>query len=480
MNRFITFSSVAAAAVCLLLKTAPTATANSSNRSGQIDLTTSQYNNLRTGSNANEVRLTPRNVNSREFGKLFSLDVDGDVYAEPLYLPAVQISGKGTQEVIFIATEHDSLYAFDAGKKSAPFWHTNFTNSAMGVTSVPAQETHCPFINPEVGITSTPVIDRDSGTLFVLVRTKEEVHGAEAQYVQRLHAIDVSTGNERSGSPVTIKASVTTAAGDKLAFDPRVENPRAAIALVNGNIYLSWASSCDAGDYHGWVMAYDAHTLAQKAVFNTSPNGKQSGIWQSDTGPAADREGNLYVVTGNGDFDAVTKHDYGDTMMKLFLDRNKFLVRDYFTPHDEQVLNQKDLDLGAGGPVLLPDQDGGHPHLALVGGKDGNLFVLDRDHMGQYHEKSDDVVQVVKLPGSLHAAPAYWNEHVFVFGDNDCLHDLIMRGGNCTRARRKHGRSRSGSDAHSLSKRRQRRDCLDGQHQKLVGVSREAGGASRL
>lgn len=401
--------------------------------SGQTQITTSQYNNARTGANLSETTLTPGNVNSRNFGKLFALKVNGDVYAQPLYLAGVQVPGRGKHDVVFIATEHDSVYAFDAKEKASPLWQADFADAGKGVTAVPARETHCPFINPEVGITSTPVIDTKRGILFVLARTKEQISGADPQYVQRLHALDVTTGKEVSGSPVIIKATVAAEKrADKqqeISFDPLVEQPRAALLLVNGIVYLSWGSSCDAGDYHGWVLAYDAQTLQQKAAFNTSPNAKESGIWQSDTGPAADDTGNVFVVTGNGEFDPVNGHDYGDTMLKLALGEGNLIVRDYFTPHDQEMLNKKDLDLGAGGPVLLPDQNGAHPHLAIVGGKDGNLFVVDRDRMGQYHPATDDVVQTVKLKGSLHAAPAYWNQHVYVFGDNDVLHELTVRDG---------------------------------------------------
>ena len=256
----------------------------------ETQLTTSQYNNARTGANLNETTLTPGNVNSRSFGKRFSLKVDGDVYAQPLYLPGVSIE-PGKHDVIFVATENDSVYAFDAGKKANPLWEAHFADPARGITAIPGREVHCPFINPVVGITATPVIDTARGTLFVLARTKEQAPNAAAQYVQRLHALDISTGKERAGSPVEIKAAVPAEnRADKrteIAFDPLVENPRAALLLSKGAVYLSWGSSCDAGNYHGWVMAYDAQTLRQQAAFNTSPSAKESGIWQSDTGPAA-------------------------------------------------------------------------------------------------------------------------------------------------------------------------------------------------
>jgi hypothetical protein len=407
--------------------------AGASHASGQTQITTSQYNNARTGAYLSETRLTPGNVNPRNFGRLFALKVDGDVYAQPLYLTGLQVPGRGKHDVVFIATEHDSVYAFDATEKASPLWQINFTDAARGITAVPARETHCPFINPEVGITSTPVIDSKRGVLFVLARTKEQTSGTGAQYVQRLHALDVTTGKELPGSPVMIKASVAAEKrADKqqeISFDPLVEQPRAALLLVNGTVYLSWGSSCDAGDYHGWVMAYDAQTLRQKAVFNTSPNAKESGVWQGDTGPAADDNGNVFVVTGNGEFDPENGHDYGDTILKLALGEGNLIVRDYFTPHDQETLNKKDQDLGSGGPVLLPDQNGGHTHLAVVGGKDGSLYVIDRDRMGQYHTATDDVVQTVKLKGGLFGAPAYWNQHLYVFPDGDVLQQLTVRNG---------------------------------------------------
>jgi len=403
----------------------------------QAQLTTSQYDNARTGANPGETILTPANVNARSFGKLYSIKVDGDVYAQPLVLPGVDIPEHGKHDVLFIATEHDSVYAFDANAKGPALWHVSFLEGPESATTLLGQEVHCPFINPEVGITATPVIDRERGTMFVLARTKEPK--APPQYAQRLHALDITTGKERPGSPVLIKASITAEDHEhkqhEISFDPLLENPRAALLLVDGIVYLTWGSSCDVGNYHGWVMVYDSRTLEQKAVFNTSPNAKEGAIWQSDTGPAADSSGNVYVVTGNGKFDGDEGHDYGDSMLKLVLDHGGLAVRDYFTPHDQQMLSEKDLDLGAGGPVLLPDQPGAHPHLAVTGGKDGNLFLIDRDRMGKYDASTDNVVQVVKLPGSLHAATAYWNHDLYVHGDGDVLHDLKLTDGKLSRER---------------------------------------------
>jgi hypothetical protein len=403
-------------------------------------ITTSQYNSMRTGANLRETILNPKNVNVDQFGKLRSLSVDGDVYAQPLYMPQVNLPGKGVHNLLFVATEHDSVYAFDADRNATTaVWHVNLLPAGGLVTTVPARDVSCPFISPEVGITSTPVIDSETGTLYVLTRTKRSAP-SKPVYSQQLHALAITTGEEEAVSPIEIRASVpgrgAGSSGGTVPFDPLRENPRASLLLVNGIVYLSWASSCDVGPYHGWIMAYDAHTLQQRAVMNTSPDSDQSGIWLSDTGPASDREGNVYVITGNGHFDADSKggRDYGDTALKLTLIGKRLVVSDYFTPHDQDMINKQDLDLGAGGPVLLPDQRGAHPHLVLVGGKDGNLFVLDRDRLGKHHDAFDDVVQIVKLKGSLHAAPAYWNEHLYVFGDNDVLHELTVQDGRLGRA----------------------------------------------
>jgi hypothetical protein len=223
-------------------------------------VTTSQYNNSRTGANLNETTLTLRNVNSVQFGRLFSLRVDGDVYAQPLYLPGLQIQNKGKHDVVFVATEHDSIYAFDAeGKPRIPLWHVNFTDAGQGITTVEGRDVQCPFVNPEIGITSTPVIDPGTGTLYVLARTKTGNKASGFHYTQRLHAIDVTSGAERMASPIEIHASVKApGSGRNIDFDPLLENPRSALLLAAGNVYLTWGSSCDVGEYHGWVMVYDA------------------------------------------------------------------------------------------------------------------------------------------------------------------------------------------------------------------------------
>ncbi|HEY6253798.1 MAG TPA: pyrrolo-quinoline quinone [Candidatus Angelobacter sp.] len=383
-------------------------------------LTTAQYGNARTGADTSETILTPQNVNAQQFGKVFSFKVDGDVYAQPLYLPQLEIPGKGKHHVLFVATEHDSVYAFDGDNNpSSPLWQVSFISPGNGSTPLAAREVQCPFIRPEVGITPTPVIDTKTGTLYVLARTKEN-----GKYFQRLHALDVTTGAEKFGGPQVIQASVQ-GRKRRLDFDPLRENPRAALLLANGNIYLTWASSCDVGEYHGWVIAYDAHTLKQTGVFNTSPDAEESGIWQSDAGPAADEQGNIYAVTGNGKFDADSGgRDFGDSILKLTQTSQGLIAKDYFTPSDQQKLNANDLDVGSDGPVLLPDQPGPHPHLLITAGKGGGVYVIDRDHMGGYRAGNNShAVQVIQLGDSCLGAPAYWNQSVYIF----CSHDVLRQ-----------------------------------------------------
>ena len=412
--------------IALVLLTHPPAAAQ---------VTTSQYDNARTGANLNETALTPQNVNPARFGKLFVLKVDGDIYAQPLYLAGVEIPGEGKHNVVFVATEHDSVYAFDAdARPSTPLWHVSFLHS--GVTTLSAMAVRCPFIRPEIGITPTPVIDRETGTLYVLVRTKESGSILEgSRYVQRLHALAITTGAEKFGGPVEIKASVkgrgAGGSGGHIDFDPLLELPRASLLLANGRVYLTWASSCDVGPYHGWVMSYDARTLAQTDVFNTSPDDQESGIWQGDTGPAADQDGNVFLATGNGKFDVdAGGRDYGDSVLKFVSGKNALEVRDFFTPFNQKELNSNDLDIGSGGPLLLPDQPGPHPRLLLVGGKGAGLYVIDRDHMGKYHSGDDShAVQVLHVGSGIYSAPAYWNHHVYIFAADDALKDFAVEHG---------------------------------------------------
>jgi hypothetical protein len=278
------------------------------------------------------------------------------------------------------------------------------------------------------------VIDLSSKTLYALARTREAENGKWV-FRQKLHALDLVTGAETLGGPITIRASFQ---GDKSLFsegisefDPLRENQRAALLLVNNNVFITWASSCDVGPYYGWVMSYDTRTLKQTGVLNVSPGAKESGIWQADAGPAADSNGNVYFITGNGKFTAASGgRDYGDSVLKIALTPNGLLVRDYFTPADQEHLNDTDGDFGSGSPILLPDQPAPHSHLLLAAGKSAKLYELDRDNLGHFHPGDDsNAVQVVPAGAQSFGAPAYWNGHVFYFLMNDYLRDYALQNG---------------------------------------------------
>lgn len=396
-------------------------------------VTTSQYDNFRSGSTLNEKVLNPRNVNAQQFGRIGAFAVDGPVYAQPLFLPFVEIPAKGKHDVLFVATENDSVYAFDADHPGeSPLWKVSFLDSNRGIVPVSEDDVQCPFIRPEVGITSTPVIDLPTGTLYFLSRTKIRHRVGSDEYMQHLHALAITTGVEKFGGPKLITASVAGkgagASNGRVDFDPLHENPRAALLLANGMVYLTWASSCDVDPYHGWVMAYDSQTLAQRAVLNVTPDGSEAGIWLSDTGPAADAKGNIYVPTGNGSFDVGSGgRDYGDSVLKL--DGLSLAIRDYFTPHDQSRISEADADVGSSGPLLLPDQPGPHPHLLLQPTKDSTIYVIDRDKMGKYHADHDELVEMLKVRGSATGAMSYWNGHVFFATSGDYLRDYAIRNG---------------------------------------------------
>jgi outer membrane protein assembly factor BamB len=400
---------------------------------GQV--TTSQYDNMRTGATLNEKTLTPQNVNAQQFGRLGAFKVDGAVYSQPLFVPAVEIPGKGTHDVLFVATEHDSVYAFDAGRPNdAPLWHVSFLDRTRNVTTVSARDVQCPFIQPEVGITSTPVIDLKTGTLYVLARTMVDQTFGNSEYFQHLHALAITTGVEKFGGPKLISASVpgkgVGAANGKVRFDPLLENPRASLLLVNNAVYLTWASSCDLAPYHGWVMAYDPQTLEQKAVLNVTPDGSEGGIWASDTGPGADLDGNVFLPTANGTFDAASGgRDYGDSVLKLAPNGSSLAILDYFTPYDQARLSDADADLGSSGPLLLPDQPAPYRHLLLQPTKGSMIYVINRDRMGKFHPDGDAIAQRIRMAGGGYGAMAYWHQHVFFACSDDFLHDYNIKNG---------------------------------------------------
>jgi hypothetical protein len=396
-------------------------------------VTTSQYDNFRTGATLNEKILTPRNVNTQQFGKLGAFKVDGPVYAQPLFVPGVEIPDKGTHDVLYVATEHDSVYAFDANRPAdPPLWQVSFLDKTKGVIPLSEDDVQCFFIRPEVGITSTPVIDIKTGTLYVLARTRIRHAVGQNEYFQHLHALAITTGVEKFGGPKLITASVPGRGAGRsnrqVDFDPLHENPRAALTLANNNVYLTWASSCDVDPYHGWVLAYDPQTLTQKAVLNVNPDGSEAGIWLSDTRPAVDSEGNLYVPTGNGTFDATSGgRDYGDSVLKL--DGSSLAVRDYFTPFDQADILAGDSDVGSSGPTLLPDQPGPHRHLLLQPTKHSMLYVIDRDQMGKFHPDRDAIPQTIRMAGEGLGAMAYWNSHVYFAANRDLLRDYSLVNG---------------------------------------------------
>jgi fibronectin type 3 domain-containing protein len=404
-----------------------------------------------TGQNLNEVMLTPLNVNQASFGEKFSVPVDGQVYAQPLIMTGVNITTgpyAGVHDVAFVATQHDSVYAIDANSGQI-LWQTSFINPAAGITTIPAADTgDTNDIYPEIGITSTPVIDSSTGTLYVEAATKE-VRSDGAHYVQRLHALSIADGSEKFGGPVVIADSLgatyvsgptVNGTGDasdaqgQVQFISLKQMNRPGLTLLNGNIYIAFASHGDLGPYHGWILGYSAATLQPTAVFNTTPNGSDGGIWQGGGSLTVDAQGNIYFETGNGSFNQSASNfsangfpidgDYGDSFVKVAVDTvhnspaNQningwgLMVVDYFTPFNQSGLNSGDVDLGSGGPMLLPDSAGSaaHPHLLVGAGKEGRIYLIDRDNMGKFNANTDNVVQeqANALTGSLDTA-AYFN-----------------------------------------------------------------------
>jgi hypothetical protein len=396
---------------------------------------TQRNDNARTGQNLNETLLTPATVNTNSFGRLFSYAVDGNVYAQPLVMTNVAMPGQGMHNVLFVATEHDSVYAFDAdyptGTNSGLLWKASFIDPANGITTVPNIETDQGNIAPEVGTTSTPVIDPDSATIYVEARTKE-VSGA-TNYVHRLHALDIATGLERTNfnSPAVITATNYPGTGTPgypdndgaghVLFNPLREHSRPGLLLLNGSVYFAYASPGDHSPYHGWVFGYDTRTLAQTGVFNTTPNAGLGGIWQSGHGLTADSSGNIYAETGNGAFDPA-HGNYGDSVLKLST-TNGLALADYFTPYNQSTLDNLDLDLGSAGSVVLPDTAGSaaHPRLLLSTSKPGTIYLLDRDNLGQYNPVADtQILQAIALaPGGLWSTPAYFNGTLYCVCVND-------------------------------------------------------------
>jgi hypothetical protein len=421
--RMKTFCLTLAAAVLTVSSLMPAA-------HGQFTGVLMQHNDLsRSGQNLQETALTPSNVTEKTFGKIFSYPVDGQIYAQPLYVPNVAIPGQGTHNVIYVATENDSVFAYDAdGLSPGLLWSTSFVNPAAGITPAECSANGggglggC-NIYPIIGITSTPVINLTTNTMYIHAKTVVTTNGV-ATTVHNLYALDITTGATKFGSPITITGSVPgTGTGSKkgvVTFDPVHDNSRVGLVEANGNIYVS-----EGGSEHGWLFAYNAATLASVGYINTTPNGTLGSIWQTGNGLVVDSSGDLYYATGDGTFDVNTGgSDYGDTVMKL---SSTLQVLSWFTPMDQSCRftppNNNDLDLGSGGPMLLPTQSGSYPNEIVQSGKGGSpcdlfgstyavpIYLLDTNSLGGYNPTQDQDIQTVA--GTVHG---YWSSPAFFQG----------------------------------------------------------------
>ena len=419
----VVFTAPSAAGVVTITATAvadntKTATATI----GVTDLlgVTTYHNNLsRDGTNTKEYALTTSNVTASSFGKLFSCTVDGAIYAQPLWIPKLSVGGGGgTHNVVLVATMRDSVYLFDADNPCTTYWSK---------TLIPAGETYGSYadlgssdIFPDVGILGTPVIDPSTNAVYLVTKTKSTSTG---NYVQRLHALNLADGSERSNSPVTVDSSVSVSGncdfGTSVVFDAQLQNQRAGLALINSVVFVAWASHGDQGAYHGWVIGYNPSTLARASTLNTTPNRStgfgdcKGGIWMSGGAPAADIFNNIYLMTGNGAFDPPIS-DYSDSYLKL---SSSLAVSDYFTPHNQLNLNGGDWDVGAGGTALLIDQTSGPvAHLLVGAGKIGTFYVLNRDNMGKYNPSDAGAVQTWATNSNCFSTPAFWNNTMYHFG----------------------------------------------------------------
>lgn len=432
----VTFTAPTTAGVYTVTATSATdSTVSATATVGVTDLAGvyTYHNDLaRDGVNDQEYVLTPANVNSGSFGKLFSCPVDGAIYGQPLWVANLSIGGT-THNVVFVTTQHDSVYAFDADHNPCEqLWSASLIDAAHGAT---AGETTVisggpgavvgaggGSITPETGVTGTPVIDPATQTLYVVSASM-----VGTSFYQRLHAIDLTTGAERSGSPVTIAATYPGSGdgGNAVTFNAKTELQRPGLALVNGTVYIAWASHEDVPPYYGWVIGYtyDGTSFEQASVLNVTPNVGYGGIWMSGSAPAADSDGNLYLLTGNGIFDAdqtapLPNNDYGDSLLEV---SNDLLVSQYFTPPDQDLGVPEDLDFGSGGAAVLVDLPEGSPvaHLIVGGGKDGDLYVLNRDNLGGYSDLG--VWQKIPIGGPIYATPAFWNNYLYLGGASTAL-----------------------------------------------------------
>jgi Immunoglobulin domain len=423
-----------------VMSAAATLTVNSVTASpSNVDVTTYHYDNLRTGQNTKETILTTANVNQSKFGKIGSFSVDGHVDAQPLYLSNVEIPNKGTKNVLYVVTEHDSVYAFDAdnvnGSTSTILWQSSMLASGESTSD----DRGCGQVTPEIGITSTPVIDRTRNAIYLVAVSKT----SGGSYVHRIHALDLTTGKELFGGPTTITASYpgsgANSSNGNVVFDPKQYNERPGLLQIGGTIYTTWGSHCDAGAYTSWVMSYNADTLKQTSVVNMVPNGNEGGIWMAGTAPAADASGNIYFIIGNGDFGTAldsngfpANRNCGNCFAKISSTAPMALT-DYFTPLNTVAESDADTDFGSGGPLLLPDlvdASGVTRHLAIGSGKDSIVYVLDRDNMGKFNASKDNIYQrIAGQIAGVWSKPSYFNNTVYYGAVQDSIKAFPISGG---------------------------------------------------
>ncbi|HEY2463892.1 MAG TPA: hypothetical protein VGI32_07515 [Steroidobacteraceae bacterium] len=384
-----------------------------------VDVTTYKNDANRSGQNLAETSLTLSNVASATFGLLRRLPVDGRVDAQPLYLSALNAAGS-TFNTVFVATEHDSVYAFDSDS-GAVLWHV----SLLGAGEKPSDTRGCSQVSPEIGVTSTPVIDRSAGAHGTIYVVAMSIDGSST-YHQRLHALDVATGAELLNGPVEISASYPPTGTATSTFDPRSYEERAALLLANGTIYTSWTSHCDDAPYGGWIISYAQSSLARNGVLNIAANSSAGpAIWMAGGGPAVDASGNIYLLAANGAFETTmdakgfpSAQDFGNSFLKISSAGAGLSVLDYFAMSNEVAESNADQDLGSGGGMLLPDMMDSTKtvrHLMVGAGKDGNIYVVDRDSMGKFNASSNTNYQTLSgvLPGGIWSTPAYFNGSVY-------------------------------------------------------------------
>lgn len=377
------------------------------------DYTTYHYDDLRTGWNRSETMLTQSSVRSSRFGQIFSTPVDGNVEAQPLFVSGLAIPNQGTRDVVYAATENDTVYALDAASGDI-LWKRHYANAASGFAPMRPQDVGCDFISPAIGITGTPVIDRTAGLMFFDTQERH-VQGMVTTFHHALHAVSLTTGRDVAGSPVEIEASVMVPGGGMVTFDPQWQLQRPGLLLSGGVVYLAFGSFCDLQQHvsHGWILGYSESTLKRVAAFTSSLSTGRglSSFWSGGFGIAADSNGVIYAPTGNGDFTGNTNGtQWGDTILKL---SPRLTIRDFFTPFNESFLDEQDLDLAGGGAMLLPRQAGRFPDLLVEEGKAPTLFLVDRDNMGGFNPGGPDKVvqELQNVVGPLHGVkggPGYF------------------------------------------------------------------------